>query len=213
MKVVIADDHPPTRAGIRASLEDAGFEVLAEVGDAKSVIAAAKQHNPDVCLLDVHMPGSGIHAAERISATVPETTVVMLTVSRDDEDLFDSLRAGAAGYLLKDTDPDRLPHALEGVLKGEGAMPRTLIPRLLEEFRERGRRRILPRRGDKSVKLTSREWEVLDLMRQGLTTDQIAKRLFVTPVTVRTHVSAVLKKMKVPDRETALRVLEEETAD
>src|SRR5437016_6176431 len=121
MRVLVADDHPPTRAGVRLALERGGFEVCAEVADGPSAIEAARREAPDVCLLDIHMPGDGIHAAETISRELPETAVVMLTVSRLDSDLFDALRAGASGYLLKDIDPARLPLALHGVGACRGA--------------------------------------------------------------------------------------------
>ncbi len=209
LTVLIADDHPATRAGIRAALEADSFSVCAEVGDAKAAIEVAMRERPDVCLLDVHMPGNGIAAASRISSVVEETAIVMLTVSRSDQDLFDSLRAGASGYLLKETEPERLPLALRGVLAGEAAIPRTLAARLIEEFRERGRRRKLPLLGTRGVELTSREWEVLDLMRQGCTTEQMAGRLFVSPVTIRTHISSILKKLHVSDREAAINLLAE----
>src|SRR6266516_3127040 len=195
MRVLVADDHPPTRAGVRLALERGGFEVCSEAADATTAVAAARRDRPDVCLLDIHMPGNGIHAAEAISRDLPETAVVMLTVSRSDSDLFDALRVGASGYLLKDTDPERLPLALRGVLAGEAALPRHLVSLVIDEFRERGRRRpLLKRRG---VVLTDREWEVLELMSDGLTTFEIADRLFIEPVTVRTHVSAILKKLHV----------------
>lgn len=209
LTVLIADDHPATRAGIRASLEVNGFSVCAEVGDAKAAVEAALSERPNVCLLDVHMPGNGIAAASQISSALEETAIVMLTVSRSDQDLFDSLRAGASGYLLKETEPERLPLALRGVLAGEAAIPRTLAARLIEEFRERGRRRKLPLLGRRGVELTSREWEVLDLMRQGATTEEMAARLFVSPVTIRTHISSILKKLRVTDREAAINLLEE----
>ena len=154
------------------------------------------------------MPGNGIVAALEITSQLPKTAVVMLTVSRDDDDLFAALRAGAAGYLLKDTDPERLPMALLGVLRGEGALPRTLVARLVEEFRGRGKRR-LPLSGSRSVELTPREWQVLEGLRDGLSTEEISERLFVSQVTVRTHVSAILKKLKVPDRAAAIKLLEE----
>lgn len=209
LTVLIADDHPATRAGIRASLEADGFTICAEVGDAKAAVEVALSEKPAICLLDVHMPGNGIAAASRISSALEETAVVMLTVSRSDQDLFDSLRAGASGYLLKETEPERLPFALRGVLAGEAAIPRTLAARLIEEFRERGRRRKLPLMGRRGVELTSREWEVLDLMRQGASTEQMAGRLFVSPVTIRTHVASILKKLHVTDREAAINLLEE----
>ena len=209
IRVLVADDHPPTRAGVRAALEQPGtFVVCAEAPDSDSAIAAARRERPDVCLLDINMPGDGIRAAETISRELPETAVVMLTVSRADEDLFDALRAGASGYLLKDIDPARLPHALHGVLEGEAALPRRLVALLIEEFRERRRRRRIPLVSRRSVELTDREWEVLDLMRDGLPTDEIAARLFISPVTVRTHVSAILRKLQVPTREDALKLLE-----
>ena len=208
IRVIVADDHPPTRAGVRIALEANGFEVCAEVGNAASAIEAARRELPDVCLLDIHMPGDGIHAAEEISRELPETAVVMLTVSRTDSDLFDALRAGASGYLLKDIDPARLPLALHGVLEGEAALPRQLVALLIEEFRERKRRRRIPLRGRRSAELTDREWEVLELMRQGCSTEEIAARLFISPVTVRTHVSAILRKLQVPTREAAIELLE-----
>lgn len=207
-RVLIADDHPPTRAGIKAALERDGFAVCAQAADARAAIESARRDRPDVCLLDIHMPGDGIHAAETISRELPEVAVVMLTVSRTDEDLFNALRAGASGYLLKDIDPMRLPLALRGVLEGEAALPRRLVALLIEEFRERKRRRRIPLVGRRAAELTDREWEVLEGMKQGLTTDEIAGRLFISPVTVRTHVSAILRKLHVPTREAALELLE-----
>ena len=208
IRIVIADDHPPTRAGVRVALEDGGFTVCSEHGDATGAVRAALQERPDVCLLDVNMPGNGIAAAARIHAALPDTAVVMLTVSNDNNDLFDALRAGASGYLLKDTDPARLPFALRGVLEGEAALPRALVARLIDEFRDREQRRVslLKRR---SVELTSREWQVLELLRTGLTTGEIAEQLVISRVTVRTHVSAILKKLQVGNRKAALQLFEE----
>lgn len=206
LRVVIADDHPMTRVGVRMALERGGFAICAEADDAASAVEAVERELPDICLLDIQMPGSGIRAADEISRKAPGTAIVMLTVSRSDADLFDALRAGASGYLLKDTDPDRLPLALHGVLEGEAALPRHLVALVIDEFRERGRRRpLLKRRG---VVLTDREWEVLELMNQGLSTFEIANRLFIEPVTVRTHVSAILKKLQVSSRSEALQLIE-----
>jgi DNA-binding NarL/FixJ family response regulator len=206
LRVVVADDHQLTRVGVRLALERGGFKVCAEADDATSAVEAAEREQPDICLLDIQMPGSGIQAAQEIARRVPDAAVVMLTVSRSDRDLFDALRVGASGYLLKDIDPERLPLALHGVLEGEAALPRHLVALVIEEFRERGRRRpLLKKRG---VVLTDREWEVLELMSQGLTTFEIADRLFIEPVTVRTHVSAILKKLHVSSRKEALQLLE-----
>jgi DNA-binding NarL/FixJ family response regulator len=208
IRVLIADDHPPTRAGVRLALERDTFTVCAEAADGPTAVEAARRERPDVCLLDINMPGDGIKAAEQISHELPETAVVMLTVSRSDADLFDALRAGASGYLLKDIDPARLPLALRGVLEGEAALPRRLVALLIEEFRERQRRRRIPLVGRRSVELTDREWEVLELMRQGLATEEIAARLFISAGTVRTHVSSILRKLQVPTREAAVELLD-----
>jgi len=155
------------------------------------------------------MPGGGIAAAAEISAALPETAIVMLTVSRDDADLFDALRAGASAYLLKDLDRADLPTALRGALDGEAPLAANLVARLIEESRERGRRKRLVLKGKPGVQLRNREWEVLELLREGLSTAEIAERLFIAEVTVRTHVSSILRKLRVPDRESAVRLLEE----
>lgn len=207
--MLLADDHPPTRAGVRGALEGHGFRVVAEVGTADAAVETALRERPDVCLLDINMPGNGIAAAAGIASELPDAAIVMLTVSRDDSDLFDALRAGASGYLLKDTDPARLPHALRGVLEGEAALPRTLVARVIDEFQARSKRRRLAFAKKRGVELTEREWEVLELLHQKLSTAEIANRLGVSRVTVRSHIAAILKKLRVPDREAALKLLDE----
>lgn len=207
ISVLLADDHVRTRAAVRAALSCQGdFEVCAEAADAAGAVAAARRERPDVCLLDIRMPGSGIAAARDITAVLPDTAVVMLTVSRQDEDLFDALRAGAKGYLLKGMDDTRLGEALRAVLAGEASLPGTLVARLVEEFRDREERRVRLPEGGAAV-LTGKEWDVLELMRTGLTTGQIAQRLFVSPSTVRSHISVILRKLRVPDRRSVLKLL------
>jgi two-component system nitrate/nitrite response regulator NarL len=209
LSVVIADDHAPTRAGVRDALDGAGFAVVAEAHDADGAVDAALREQPDVCLLDIHMPGGGIAAAATIGERLPATAVVMLTVSRDDDDLFASLKAGAMGYLPKDMDPGRLAAALRGVLDGEAAVPRALMARVLREFRNTERKRSLPFLKQRGVHLTGREHEVLEMLRGGLTTGEIADRIGRSPVTVRRHVSAILAKLDVPDRGAMARLLDE----
>jgi DNA-binding NarL/FixJ family response regulator len=206
IRVLVADSHAPTRAGVRASLDAESFDVVGEAPDARRAVALAEQLRPDICLLDIHMRGGGISAAEEISRSLPDCAVVMLTSSTDENDLFDSLRAGARGYLLKSMDPDRLGPALHGVLAGEAALPRVLVSRVLEEFQGRSRRKLFAKT-QRPTQLTSREWEVMELLRDGLSTDEVATRLFVAPGTVRVHVSSVLKKLKVSDRASAIRAL------
>jgi len=211
VRVLLADDHPPTRADVREWLEaDGRFEVVAEVADAPQAIESALQERPDLCLLDVRMPGTGAAAAWEIHARLPEAKIVMLTVSDDDDDLFAALRAGASGYLLKDIDPERLPHALDDVMSGRAAMPRDLVSRLIGEFRDRGPRRRAAVSAGSGTELTSREWQVLDLMRQGLSTAEIGRRLFLSQTTVRTHIAAVVKKLGVDSREAAVRLFDEQ---
>ena len=204
-RVLIADDHAPTRAGVRQSLEAGGFTVCAEAADGEQAIALAIEEKPDVCLLDISMPaGGGIKAAAAISEQLPDTAIVMLTAFAGDDELFDSLKAGAAGYLLKETDPNRLPFALRGILEGEAAVPRRLVARLIDEFRSQGRRRRVPIGGKRGPELTARQWEVLELMGEGYTTSEIGRRLEVSPTTVRRHVSDILEKLGVSDRREAI---------
>jgi DNA-binding NarL/FixJ family response regulator len=206
VRVLIADDHPPIRAAVRRILEREGFDVCAEAADAEGAVTAAREARPDVCLLDVHMPGGGIAAASRVLHEHPEAAVVMLTVSEHDEDLFDALCAGASGYLLKGGDPRDLGDALRGAHAGRPALPPELLSRVLHEFRgRRGRRTIV--RGGRRASLTEREWAVLELLREGLSTAEMAARLFVTPATVRSHVSAILAKLGAADRREAVQML------
>lgn len=201
IRVLVADGSSATRAGLRLALETEDCSVCAEAGDTAAAIEAALRERPDVCLLDVSLPGGGITAAAAIAANFRETSVVMFGDTPRDADLFAALEAGACGYLTSDIDLDRLVLVLRRVRAGEAALPRALVTRLIDEFR----RRRLPRLGN----LTNREFEVLELLYQGLKTAEIADRLFVARVTVRTHIASILRKLGVPDREAAIRLLDE----
>jgi DNA-binding NarL/FixJ family response regulator len=203
---VLADDHATTRLGVRSALEEGDFQVVAEAVDAAGAVAAALEHRPDLCLLDVYMPGGGISAAAELAESLPGMPTVMLSVSETNDDLFEALRAGACGYLLKDTDPVRLPFALRAVLDGEAPLPRTLTARLITEFRRHGRERRIADADGSLVTLSERESEVLELLRTELTTKQVADRLGISPVTVRRHVSEALRKLRVVDRDAALKL-------
>jgi DNA-binding NarL/FixJ family response regulator len=204
VRVLVADDHPLVRLGIRHALGD-GFEVCAEADDADGAVAAAQRERPDICLLDVSMPGNGINAAARIAADLPGVAVVMISAARDDATLFSALRAGAVGYLPKEMALTRLPEALLGVLAGEAAVPRDVTARLLCEFRRPKASRHFGR-GGRAGNLTSRETDVLELILEGLGTADISQRLFMSHPTVRSHVAAVMRKFAVRDRD-ALRAL------
>lgn len=206
LRVLIADDHPPTRDDVRRALEhDERFTVCAEAADAAEAVQAAVRKRPDICLLDIRMPGGGLAAVWEIAARLPQAKIVMLTVADDDADLFAALWAGAAGYLLKEMNMDRLPAALAGVYEGEAAMHRALVARVLKRFQTGEPRR---RRPSTQVtgrqRLTSREWEVLDLLAQGLSTAEIARRLVISASSVRVHIVAIVRKLGVSDRAAAV---------
>lgn len=193
-------------------LEDGGFHVVAEASDAESAIELAMRERPDVCVLDIDMPGGGVRAAAEISKGLPGVAIVMLTVSAKDEDLFAALRAGASAYLLKGGDPRTLPETLRAVLAGEAVIDRPLITRMVEEFRSRSDKRVRVA-GRRDVKLTTREWEVIELLQQGKTTAEIGYALSISDVTVRRHVSQLVKKLQARDRRDALRLIHEHTSD
>lgn len=205
IRVVIADDHARMRGRVRDALETGGCDVCGEGASAADAVRLVTELRPDVALLDIHMPGNGIQAARDIAKAAPEVAIVMLTQSAEDADLFDSLRAGASGYLLKDTDPAELADRLRRVIEGEGAMSPRLVARIMDEFRAPPKRRF--GRSTAAAKLSAREWEVMQLLSEGLATDEVASRLFLSPTTVRVHVSSVLKKLRVKDRESAFRLL------
>lgn len=204
LRVLIADDHPLVRDGVRDALTRCGVEVCGEAADAAGAVRAALRLRPDICLLDIEMPGNGIVAAREIAERLPESAVVMLTVSDDEHNLLAAVRAGAVGYLLKDSDPDRLAFALRGVVSGEAALPRRLMARVLDHVRDGESRRRIGLRMPRSVRLTDREWEVLELMHDEMSTRDVARRLSVSPVTVRRHLSSAVAKLGVDDRGEAL---------
>jgi DNA-binding NarL/FixJ family response regulator len=208
LRVLIADDHPPTRDDVRRALEaDARFSVCAEAADAAGAVQAAVRELPDICVLDIRMPGGGIAAAWEILARLPQAKVVMLTVSDEDSDLFSALGAGADGYLLKTMNLARLPNTLAGLSSGETAMQRTLVARMVERFHEREPRwRRLVENGHMQAKLTSRQWQVLELLAQGCTTNEIAHRLVLSRSGVRVHIAAIVRKLEVENRAEAVKL-------
>jgi DNA-binding NarL/FixJ family response regulator len=207
-RVLLVDAPAPTRVLLRSSLEGAEFSVCAEATDAEAAVVLARDERPDVVLIEIRLPGNGLRAVAEIAGLLPDTFIVMLTDSHDHDDLVAAVRLGACGYLDKGMVFDRIPHVLRAVISGEFALPRSFVGQLIQELRDRrapGRLRLT---GDGAVRLTDREWEVLDLLRDGLQTVQIADRLFVSQVTVRGHVAAIVKKLRVPDRAAAIELVE-----
>lgn len=212
-RVLIADDHPPTRADVNRMLgNDPRFEVCAEAADAVGAVQAAIHEKPDMCVLDLRMPGGGLPTVWEIKSRLPEVKIVVLTVSDDDADLFAALRSGVDGYLLKTMNLSRLPEALSGVFAGEAAMPRTLMARILEHFRGREPRwRHLVDSGPVRGRLTSREWEILELLAQERSTAQIAERLVISASVVRVHIASIVRKLGVPGRDAAVQLFHRRT--
>jgi DNA-binding NarL/FixJ family response regulator len=208
--VVVADADLPTRRGIRLLLQANDFRVCAETADGDGALDAVVRERPALCLVDAELPGGGIRAVSRIKSRVPEVSVIMLARAPREDELVEALRAGASGYLPKNADSAGLLRALHAVLRGEPAVPRSLLGPVVEALhgRGRGRRLSLPGRG--ALELTRRESQVLELLRQDLSTAEIADRLAISPVTVRRHVGSILHKLDVPDRRTALRLLREQ---
>jgi DNA-binding NarL/FixJ family response regulator len=202
--VVIADDHPAIRIGVRMALLSGGMRVVAEAASRDGAVEAVLRERADICLLDVYMPGGGIQAAAMIAAAAPATRVVMLTVSDSTPDLLAALQAGAVGYLPKDTSPERLPVALRGVLHGEPALPRALVGAVLGELRRTSAIEQAPAWAQDSG-LTGRETEIMHLLRAGMRTAEIGRSLSLSPVTVRRHISAGVAKLGAADRQEAIR--------
>jgi DNA-binding NarL/FixJ family response regulator len=210
LRILVADDHEPTREDIRrAFARDARFEICAEASDASEAVACALRERPDLCLLDIRMPGGGLLALWEIASRLPETRIVMLTVSEDDADLFAALRSGASGYLLKDISPRLLPDRLHDVHEGRAAIASELVARLVDEFRSGDpRRRALVSTHELLQRLTSREWQILEELRHERSTSQIAARLVISPSAVRAHITAIVRKLDVADRRQAVALLE-----
>lgn len=206
-RVLIADAQPTVRTRVARIMEADGFSVCAEANDAADALEAARRERPDICVLGLQMEGSSLEAIARISQEMPDTPVVVLTVSTKLEDLIAAVRAGASGYLLKEMNPERIPDAARGVLDGEAAIPRTLVRGLLRELQLQREGRLL-KGPNGSVELTPREWQILNLMGDRLSTAEIAAQLFVSPITVRRHISKLIAKLGVSTREGAVELLD-----
>jgi DNA-binding NarL/FixJ family response regulator len=207
VRVLLAASDEATLAGLRLALADGGFRLVAEVADAGAAADEAARKRPDVCLLDADMPGDVVAATAAIAQLEPGIRVVLLAARRDESAMLEAVQAGAVGYLLKDMDPSRLRHVLHGVTKGEAAIPRGLVTRLITEFRLREHGRRLPLGAGEEVELTAREWDVLSLLADGATTRDASAQLGIAEVTVRRHVSTAMAKLKVSDRGAAVQLV------
>ena len=204
--VLVVDDHPLTREALSALLTQQGFSVLGAAADGEEAIGLARRLQPQLVLLDLSMPGlSGLDALPRLREAAPSCEVVVLTASGTEENLLSAIRGGAAGYLLKSEPPERIAEFLDGVANGEAALSGEIARRLLDEVRDGGRRSGVP--DAIAGALSAREVEVLLLLDEHLGTDQIARRLFISEHTVRSHVKSLLRKLGVSSRREALEAL------
>jgi NarL family two-component system response regulator LiaR len=205
LRVIVADDDPFARRAIKQALSQPGIIVIAEAHDGREAVELCLHYRPDVVLMDVVMPVlDGIAATRRIVKELPDQVVVILTSSGEQEFGFLGLRAGAAGFLSKDVDIDVLPQAMRGASQGEAVISRQLGMRLIEHLR----RAPDGGTGMRPVKspLTPREWEIIDLLVESKTTDEIADQLVLSTETVRSHVKNILRKLDVRSREEAVAV-------
>jgi len=206
-RVLIVDDHPLTRDALATLLSGNGFDVVGEAEDGAQAAQLTREHQPDLVLLDLSMPGTdGLAALPAVKEAAPAAEVVVLTASGTEDNLLAAIRGGAAGYLLKSEPPERIVEFLRGVARGEAALSGEVARRLLDQVRVGGRR-------DGGVpqliadRLSAREVEVLLLLDDHLGTDDIAKRLFISEHTVRSHVKSLLHKLGVSSRREALEAL------
>ena len=201
IRVLIADDQALVRAGFRSLLHTPGdIEVVGEAADGASAVGLAQTLHPDVVLMDIRMPGlDGLEATRRIAAdpSLSNVRVVILTTFALDEYLFDALRYGASGFLVKDTEPDGLATAVRVVAQGDSLISPSMTRKLVAEFAKRAEE---PGTSAELAALTEREREVMALVASGLANDEIARQLFVSQATVRTHVSRAMTKVGARDR-------------
>jgi DNA-binding NarL/FixJ family response regulator len=205
IRILIADDHELFRRGLRMVLEDeADIEVVAEAGDGQAAIELAREHAPDVVVMDVRMPTvSGIEATRRIKEEEPGTRILMLTISDEEEDLYDAIKAGASGYLLKEISIDEVADAIRSVHAGQSLISPSMASKLLNEFalmaKKDEEKQQMP-----APRLTDREMEVLTLVAKGMNNRDIAKELFISENTVKNHVRNILEKLHLHSRMEAV---------
>jgi two-component system, NarL family, response regulator LiaR len=199
IRVLIVDDHAIVRKGIRALLSEAGgFEVVGEADNGQAAVLCAQETAPDVILMDLLMPGmDGIEATRQITSRRPQARVLVLTSFAADNKVFPAIKAGAVGYLLKDSSPDELVRAIRQVQRGEPSLHPTIARKLLQEIARPAELQPAPEA------LTDREMTVLRLIAQGLSNQEIADRIAVSEATVRAHVSRVLGKLHLASRTQA----------
>jgi DNA-binding NarL/FixJ family response regulator len=202
LRILIADDHPVFRDGIRALLDaDPATEIIAEATTGDEALVLAEQHRPDVILMDLKMPGmNGIEATRRITARSPSIRVLVVTMFEDDASVFTAMRAGARGYVLKDATKEELLRAIQAVGNGEAIFSPGIAARMLTFFA--APRALIPRQA--FPELTGREHDILNLLAGGASNHEIAQQLDLSPKTVSNYISNIFNKLQVADRAEAI---------
>lgn len=206
LRVMLVDDHALVRSAVRQAITAPDVELVGEAGSADEALALAPMLRPDVLLLDIDLPGmNGIQLVQELAPRLPNTKIVMLTVSGSERDLLEAVSRGAAGYLTKDLSPEALLRSLRGTQRGELAMSRRFAARALRYFADAARRgrQVSGAEGDLMLGLSPRENDVLAMLADGLTDREIADALTISPRTVETHVSNILHKLGVRNRAEA----------
>ena len=205
IRTLIADDHELFRRGLRMVLDDEDdIEVLDEAGDGNAAIELAREHAPDVVVMDVRMPGrSGIDAARAIKEELPGTKILVLTISDEEDDLYEAIRAGANGYLLKEISIDEIGDAVRQINSGQSLISPSMASKLLDEFsamiKKEEEKEQVP-----APRLTPREMEVLQHVAQGMNNREIARTLYISENTVKNHVRNILEKLHLHSRMEAV---------
>jgi DNA-binding NarL/FixJ family response regulator len=206
IKLMIADDHKLFREGLKAlfAVTD-DIEIVAEAEDGESALKKCTELQPDVILMDINMPGlNGIHATQQIVEKFPQIGIIMLTMLEDDASVFNAMRAGARGYLLKGADPQEVLSVIRAVAEGQALFGPAIAMRLMNYFKELSLRPSSPQLHTSFPDLTERELEVLRLISQGLNNQEIAQKLVLSPKTVRNHITNIFSKLQVADRAQAI---------
>ncbi len=202
IRVLLADDQAMVRGGFRMILEsEPDIDVVGEAANGEQAVASTRRLRPDIVLMDIQMPGGdGLQATRRITGELPSRVVILTTFERDDY-VFEALRAGASGFLLKNAAPEELVHAVRVVTAGDALLAPSVTRRIVEQF---ARQPIRPELGQRLDALTQREREVLAALARGLSNAELASELYVSEGTIKTHVSSLLAKLGLRDRVQAV---------
>jgi DNA-binding NarL/FixJ family response regulator len=198
-RVLLVDDHEIYRAGLRGLLEEAGIDIVGEAANGEKAVALVEEKHPSVVIMDLNMPGiGGIAATRQITTVAPLTRVIMLTVSSAAPDITDAVLAGACGYLLKSATTQEIVSGISAASRGDALLSPSVAAKLLERVRETPVRPTVP--DPASASLTDRELEVLRLLSSGMDNAEIGRTLFISPSTVKNHISSILLKLQIENR-------------